>query len=386
MSRRLGAGADRLWGDTTRRGRLWDDTKVALPGWITARALVLGVVVFAHFLYDHLHIPVGRKTLHQGLLAWDGQWYQRIARHGYGPISRTALRFFPLYPLLGRALGIVLGGLYGVALIILANVPALLFAVLLVRLVRREGGDARTAERAAWFVALVPPAFVLVFAYSEAVAGCLAVAMFLALRSKRWWWAVAWGFLSGLTRPSGALLAVPAAIEGLRGARGLAASEIIGRLAAVVAPLAGVGAYLGWVGLRFGHPMLPLDIQNRPWLRAGFLDPATAVKNSATAAFAGHFGGNGIHFPFVLLFLALVVVVCLRWPLPYGAYAAVTLLVALSAHRLGSVERYCLLTFPFVLAIVSLTRSRRVELGVLVASGACMAGFATLALLGAYVP
>ena len=34
----------------------------------------------------------------------------------------------------------------------------------------------------------------------------------------------------------------------------------------------------------------------------------------------------------------------------------------------------------------SLTRSRRVETGALVVSGACMAGFATLALLGAYVP
>ena len=55
-------------------------------------------------------------------------------------------------------------------------------------------------------------------------------------------------------------------------------------------------------------------------------------------------------------------------------------------YRLGSVERYCFSTFPFVLGIVSLTRSRRVELGVLVASGACMAGLATLALLGAYVP
>jgi hypothetical protein len=58
----------------------------------------------------------------------------------------------------------------------------------------------------------------------------------------------------------------------------------------------------------------------------------------------------------------------------------------LSARRLGSVERYCFSAFPVVLALVSLTRSRRVEMGVLVSSGVWMAGFATLAFLGLYVP
>jgi hypothetical protein len=60
--------------------------------------------------------------------------------------------------------------------------------------------------------------------------------------------------------------------------------------------------------------------------------------------------------------------------------------VALSAKRLGSVERYCFSAFPLVLALVSITRSRRVELGVVVVSGACLGAFATLAFLGIYVP
>ena len=376
MTDRAGAGARRLWADAV----------VALPGWLTARVVVGGVLLFARFLYNHLHIHVGAKTLHEGLLSWDGQWYERIARHGYAAIPRTAVRFFPLYPLLGKALGWVLGGAVDVALLLLANIPALLFGALLVRLVRREGGDAPASERAAWFVALVPSGFVLVLAYSEAIAGCLAVATFLALRSKRWWWAAAAGFLSGLTRPSGALLAVPALVETLRGARRLAFGEIVARLAAVAAPVAGVVAYLAWVGARFGHPMLPLDIQQRSWLRGGFLNPAVALWRAGRSAFEGHFGGNGIHFPLLVVAIALVIVVCLRWPASYGAYAAVTLIVALSAHRLGSAERYVFATCPFVLAIVSLTRSRRIELGALVASGVCMAGFATLALLGAYVP
>jgi hypothetical protein len=366
--------------------RLRTEATVALPGWLTARLVVLGVVLFANFLFNHLHADLTRKTLDQGLLSWDGQWYRRIAEHGYAAIPRTGVRFFPLYPFLARALAPVFGGIVNVALLVLANAPALLLGALLVRLVRREGFDGPAAERAAWFVALVPSAFVLVFAYSEAISGCLAVATFLALRSKRWWSAAAGGFLSGLTRPSGALLAVPALVEAVRGARHLSAGDAVARLAAVAAPVAGVGAYLAWVGVRFGTPTLPLQIQQRSWLRGGFMNPLVAFWRAGRAAFAGHFGGNGVHFPLLVVAVVLVIVVCVRWPASYGAYAVVTLVVALSARRLGSVERYCFSAFPLVLAIVSLTRSRRVELGALVASGACMAAFATLALVGLYVP
>ena len=366
--------------------RLWREAKVALPGWITARVIVLGVIPFAHFIYNHTHVQAPSLDLHQGLLAWDGQWYEGIAKHGYAGIPRTGVRFFPLYPFASRGLAFVFAHRYDVALLLLANLPALLFGALLVRLVRREGGDEGSASRAAWFVALVPSAFVLVFAYSEAIAGCLAVATFLALRSKRWWSAAAAGFLSGLTRPSGALLAVPAMVEAARDLRGAPARDIVGRLAAIGAPVAGVGVYLGWVGLRFGHAMLPIQIQQRVWLRGSSVNPVLSFFRAGRDALKGHFGGNGIHFPLLVVAVVLVVVVCRRWPASYGAYAVVTLVVAVSASRLGSAERYIFTTFPFVLAIVSLTRSRRIETGALVVSGACMAGFATLALLGAYVP
>ncbi|MBV8159719.1 MAG: hypothetical protein JO265_02235 [Acidimicrobiia bacterium] len=365
---------------------VWDDAVVALPGWITARVLVLSALPYARFVFDHARAAAPKLRLHEGLLAWDGQWYERIARHGYAGIPRTGVRFFPLYPLAARALGVAFAHRYDVALLVLANGPALLLGALLVRLVRREGGDEPAAVRATWFVALVPPAFVLVWGYSEALAGCLAVAAFLALRSKRWWWAAAAGFLSGLARPSGAVLAVPALVEAARGVRGASGREVMSRMAAVAAPVAGVATYLGWVGLRFGNALLPVQVQEQSWLRGRSVDPLLSLYRAGQAAFAGHLGGNGIHFPLTVLAVALVVVVFRRWPASYGAYALASLLVALSASRLGSAERYIFSTFPFVLGLVSLTRSKRVELATLVTSGACMAGFATLALLGAYVP
>jgi len=378
----LTLGVGRAW------PRLRDALTVALPGWLTARVVVLSAIPLSHYIANHLHGHVA-KTVHQGLLSWDGQWYERIASGGYGGVPRTAVRFFPLYPFTAKVVSFLFAGAVDIGLLVLANAAALLYGALLVLLVRRELADTEAARRAGWLVALAPSAFVLVFAYSEAIAGCLAVGMFLSLRSRRWWWAALAGFLSGLTRPSGAVLAVPALVEGIRGLRragGVPAREVIARLTAVAAPVAGVVTYLVYIGLRFDKPMLPITVQNRPWLRGGFSNPLSSAWRAGRLAFTGHFGGNGIHFPLVALAIVLVVVVCWRWPASYGAYAVATLLVALSAKRLGSVERYLFSAFPLILAGVSLTRSKRVEQGVLVASGACMGAFALLALLGAYVP
>jgi mannosyltransferase PIG-V len=376
MSSRLRQAGRRLLGDAT----------TALPGWVTARVVVLGALAFSHYLFNHLHASVTKQPLHQGLLSWDGDWYRRLALHGYAGIPRSGVRFFPLYPLTARVLAVAFGGMVDVALLMLANVPALLYGALLVRLVKREGGDTAAATRAAWLVALVPPAFVLAFGYSEAIAGCLAVGVFLSLRSRRWWSAAAFGYLSGLTRPSGALLALPALIEVARDVRRVSIGEAGARLAAVVAPVAGVATYLAWVGARFGTPLLPFSIQQRPYLRGGTANPVDALLRAGRAAFNGQFVPNGIHFPLLVVAIVLAVVACTRWPASYGAYAVVTVLVALSAKRFGSVERYCFDAFPLVLALVSLTRSRRVETGVVVVSGACMGAFATLAFLGLYIP
>jgi hypothetical protein len=123
-------------------------------------------------------------------------------------------------------------------------------------------------------------------------------------------------------------------------------------------------------------------------LRGGVLNPAVALWRAGRTAFAGHFSGSGnaIHFPLLVVAIVLVIVACRRWPASYGVYAAASVLVALSARRLGSAERYCFSAFPLVLALVSVTRSRRVESGVMVVSGVALFAFATVAFLGVYVP
>ena len=69
--------------------------------------------------------------------------------------------------LVGRLVDAILPGGPGVALVSLANVLALVAAVLLHRLVLLETGNRAVARRAVWALSLFPPAFVLVWAYGE---------------------------------------------------------------------------------------------------------------------------------------------------------------------------------------------------------------------------
>src|SRR4249920_4084043 len=94
--------------------------RAGLQGWIAARVLVAIAFGVSRFLVDHGHVddPLARVTTRQGLLAWDGSFYADIARGGYLRLPREALRFFPLTPMLGRAVGwLGVGPRFGVVIV-----------------------------------------------------------------------------------------------------------------------------------------------------------------------------------------------------------------------------------------------------------------------------
>ena len=378
-----GAAATRAGWPGVRR-----DLGAALPGWLVARLIVLAALVVAHVVAAKLdsRLPGYSGRLGRGLLAWDGRWYLDIAREGYGALPDESLRFFPLYPLLGKALAPLFAGHTGGALLAVSNLSALALGALVHRLCLTETGDADLARRGAWLVALVPPFFVMVMGYSEPVALALAVWCFLALRRRAWGWAAVAGLLSGFVRPVGVLLVVPAAIEAARGVRAAPGRERARRLLAVASPVAGTAAFLAWVAVRFDDALLPFEVQNREHLRGGFSDPVSTFVRSTARVVEGELGTNGIHLPWVLLVVALTVVACRRWPAAYGAYAAVSVLVALCARNWGSFERYGFGAFPVILALASLTARPWAERAALAVGAAGMACYATVGLLLYYVP
>lgn len=378
-----GEGREPTW-----RAQLGHDVAVAFPAWVTARLLVVVAFVVANPLFRAFRPRTSAPLrLRQDLLAWDGDWFHRIATDGYAALPRPSLRYFPLLPALGRGLSTLLFGNVGLSLVVLANLFALGAGALLYRLALEEKADERLARRATWLLALAPSSFVLVMAYTESLAILLAVATFLALRRRRWGWAAVGGFLSGLARPLGVLLSIPAAMEALPGLRHDPPRQRLARLACIGAPFAGCATYLAWVWVRFGDPLLPYSSQQTPQFRGGFANPLVTLAEAAVDLVAGRFEAkNAAHLPWALLFIALVVVVWRRWPPSYAAFAVTTLVIALSTDRLGSLERYLFACFPVVLAMASLTASPRVERVVVAASGVAMTTYATLAFLALYVP
>lgn len=361
----------------------WPDL---LASWLAARIVVGVSLLLVRYLQQELLARDGIHLRAVSLLGWDAAWYDRIATSGYDSQQPQALRFFPLVPLLARGFGTLLGGHPGLALLLLANLGALVYAAALHRLALAEGLSEAAARRTLWIAALAPAGFVLVMGYTEAVYGVLVTLVFLAIRSRRWGVAAGLGLLAGTSRPTGVLLALPAAIEGLRGLRLAGMGQLLGRGAAVLAPVAGLSSYLLWNGLHGGNWRRPFSIQTGSTLRGGlFVDTHRQIGRALTVL-PGHLAHTTPHLPWVPVGLALLVVVARRLPVSYTAFAAATLVLAFTAQELSSFERYLFGAVPLVLAAAMVSGGRlRSKLLLAVAPG-LLGAYATMAFLRVYTP
>ena len=358
---------------------------MVLPAWGVARVLVAAALVTGHLLIGHVDDPLARVTTHQGLLAWDGAFYADLAQHGYAALPHSALRFFPLTPLLGRAVGWVgIGPRVGV--VVVANLAALVAGFLLVRLVRREGFSDDVARRASWLLAVAPAAFVLVLGYGEGVFLALAIGIVLAARDRRWVVAAVLGVLAGLSRPSGFIVAVPIMIEAVRTLRGVTPRELAARLLAVLAPFAGTGMFLWWVRDRFGDALLPFRVQTRSNLKGSFTNPVTSISDAVNGLVHGRTVGTGLHVVWMIVAVALLIVCFRRLPASYGWFSLAIVASAMTSANLDSFERYALGAFPLTIAVALIAHTRWTERLVIAGSAVAMTGYATLAFLHAYVP
>jgi hypothetical protein len=358
-----------------------------LPGWALARILVIAAAIGAEFLfYDGRslgHALVGHE---HGLMSWDADWYLRIARDGYQALPIEGIRYFPLYPIAARVLSLGSDHWTPAALLLLANVFAVLLGLLVYRLCMFEKQDPDLARRSAWLVAVAPPAFVLVMAYTEALAMTFAVGAFLAIRRKSWFLAAIAGFLAGLVRPTGLLLLVPIAIEAWRDLRPVTFKKLLPRVTALASPLLGTAVYLLWSAQARGDALLPLRVQQRSNARGRFQDPLLTFWHAARDLVTDARVDQGLHLVWVALFVYLIYVTFRHWPASYGAFATVSLLQAVGTDNLNSLERYCYGAFPVILAIAYVCRTKSAERWLLAVSAVAMTGYAAAAFVSGYVP
>jgi Mannosyltransferase (PIG-V) len=362
----------------------------------TTRAAVLVVAVFAALSFgpamgglaernaEVFDEPALTRSLAEPLLSplarWDAAWYLRIAESGYGG-SDVRAAFFPLYPLLVRAVASPFGASPGALLVAAYAVALAAFLgalVLLHRLVTLELGRP-LAQPTLLLLAVFPAAVFFGAPYSESLFLLLAVGAFYAARTGRWAWAGAAAAGAAATRSAGVLLLLPLAMLWWSGR-----PRKLGNVAwLLLAPL-GLAAYAAYLGLSEGEAWRFLDVQDA-WSReltvplAGAWDGLGAAVDGARQLLSGQ--REVVYFeqaagdPYriaainLMLFGSLVfaLVACVgcvrRLPKAYGVWVAASLVLPLTfpvkPQPLMSLPRFLAVLFPIFMWLALWSEERR---------------------------
>ena len=272
---------------------------------------------------------------------WDADPYLVIARDGYRADLPSHVAYFPLYPFLMR----IGGGLFGTddaylaAGVVISNLALFAALVYLARSVMLDH-DATTATRSAVYLLVFPMTVFLSVVYAESLFLALAIAATYHARRRDWLLAGALAALAALTRPFGAVVALPLAMEAFRrpiAFRGIAAT--------LLAPAA-FFAWLGVLWLITGDPRALLTAQAQWGTRPGL----------SLQVFADLFDPAVYSFPYFVIaftvFVGALVVISWRVLRPsLAAYGTVVFLVAISTGSLTSAPRYYLAVFPAFIAL-----------------------------------
>jgi len=326
---------------------------------------------------------------------WDAGWFLLIARDGYdisqGARTEARLAFYPLYPLLTRALGLLLPlVISGIVVSVCAFAAALygIHRLTTLELARvRVSADARQriAGLALLLIAFSPMAVFFSADYSESVFMALSVALFWCARNGRWAWVGVAGALASASRAPGLVLALPALAIYFYGPRedrppdrspaNSDSGAPDGRLARALAALrpryrirrevlwlallpAGLVAYCAFIALAGGNPLLPFKVEHQVWTRQ-LTDPLSTLWYGVHTTFEEfrHLLAHGrLHlrsFYFLAAGAVATVGVLRRLPLPYGLYVVAAIVMPLfypsKEEPLQSMPRYLLVLFPLAI-------------------------------------
>jgi hypothetical protein len=332
----------------------------------TALVAFLANVVFPAFQDQGFSVSRQEHLFWDGFARYDSGWYHGIASQGYvyGAGGRNNLAFFPVYPLLMRAGGTILGGrqedyyFAGIVISWLAFAAAMtvLYRLALLDLPRPA------ALRAVMYSAAFPFAYFFGMVYSESLFLLALVLAVYALRTRRWLVAAVSGAVMTATRVTGVMAVPGLAVIAWRVA-GSDRGTQLRALGAVAASGAGIGLYslfnlqmsgslFAWYdaitfwgyhpgGNPFGGVMGLLQaLATRPYQ---FL---------ATERMAPYDTLNALS---ALGALALLPIIWRRFNPGYALIVLAGLLLPLSSSQFEGLGRYCSVQFPIALALASVT-------------------------------
>lgn len=338
------------------------------------RLAVASVGFFSHLLYPAERVrpftmPFRQTALAETFAAWDSGWYFDIASRGYyfTPDGQSSVAFFPLYPMLMRALawpfGLTDAAVWSAGIGISF---AAFFAGLIVvhRLTQQSFGDREIARRTVLLIAVFPFSFFLTNVYPGGLFFLLAALSVSAAYRSRWLIAGICGGLATLTRPHGILIALPLALLAVDTASLRATTARLLQLAPIPAALLGYCAYVWSIA---GDPLAWLNSQSQwgyslghpPWQqlqavigsieRYGLYDYFFTSPEAPFRLF---------HGAAALFLLAATPLVFKRLGPPLGVWVLASCVIPLTGNALEGIGRYGAALFPVFMALGSLRSPR----------------------------
>jgi hypothetical protein len=301
------------------------------------------------------HIAASSNPLLAVWGRWDAVHYLDIARRGY---YGTDMAFFPLYPVLIRSVGALIGNDL-VAGLLISNAAFFFGLLFFYKLVEHQYNRV-VAHRAIFYVSIFPTAIFFSAVYTESLFFALTVASFYYIREHKWLAAGIFGGLAALTRVEGVLLFVPYAIEALTpSAAGSWRHPLAGRARAVrvigggVLILLGLTIYMFVLWVLRGDPLYFSHVQAH-WNRH-LAPPWVSVWHSLVLMFTSHapqtIAGQGIELVFTALMIAVFAAGFRRLRPSFSAYMALSILIPLCTSSLMSMPRFALVLFPMFIVL-----------------------------------
>jgi hypothetical protein len=322
------SGDDSLW----RTAGAWRGVGIALGIYLLTRVVQLVMLAWLNHGAGHEGGLRGR------LLVWDAGWFLKVATTGYphgyttdmaGQLQGNELAFFPLYPMLIRMVhffGVdARTGAIGVTWVASAGAAVALYLL----------GTSLYNRRTGWALVGIcmaaPLSVVFSMAYSEGLFLALVAGMLVAAHRRVWWAAGLLGLAAALTRPTGAAaalaLAVAALLEIARIRRERTGDSVWPPIVAAVVALAGVPAFLIWVGERVGDPSAWFRIQAAGWGTS--FDYGTSTITFVTGTLKTGDGWIPVSVALILIVALVAAVVALTgkpW-LPLAVYGVVAMVL-----------------------------------------------------------
>lgn len=344
-----------------------------LSVFLATRVVFLLLTYFGRAL---VHDPalVGNGNLGIGsvymLDAWfyrDSQWFLTIVSDGYhyyGAGKESAVAFFPVFPIVVRALHSIVTIDPGVCAMLVANASFLGAMTYMYFLCKREFG-VDTARRAAFYMAIFPTSFFTFAPYSEPLFLLCSIASLYYMRGQRWWMAGLFGGLAAGTRVLGVLLVLAFAWEYLRAHHFDPRRFRLNITAGALIP-AGLGAYMLYLYGLTGDAMAFVKAE-AGWNRSATWPWQVLTSSIEDVPKSAQFGQylqahalieNGIVIACLAIMLAGIRLVPFSFTL-YGLSCIGFLLsapVVTSTIPLTSMSRYVLVLIPVYIVLARLGR------------------------------